>query len=67
VECDGWDVIVGIPDGEVIKIEKRGTKKETYNYIARNIKAWLQQPCSAMPQITNVESAMLAWQQNNEE
>lgn len=60
---DGWNVSFKIEDGSVLQIEGQGKKKDIYNYMVANTADWLNQPCAALPKISNKENAILQWEQ----
>ena len=63
VESDEWNVSLLIESGEVLEIKNEGKNKQILNYIVKNAKDWLKQPCAILPTITNQENAMLQWEQ----
>ena len=60
---DGWNVSFKIEDGSVLQIEGEGKNKDIYNYMVANTADWLNQPCAALPKISNKENAILQWEQ----
>lgn len=65
VFSDGWDIIVGIEDGEILRVNAQGKSSKIYKYIEDNIKDWLDSECIVTPKLTNRENAMSVWEQIN--
>lgn len=63
VESDGWNVSILIENGEMLDVKTEGKNRQIFNYIIKNSKDWLSQPCAILPSITNQENAMLQWEQ----
>ena len=60
---EGWDVSFLIETGEELNINDKGDKPQTYRYMCKNVKKWLQSPCVILPKLTNQENAAMQWAQ----
>lgn len=66
VFADGWDIVVGIEDGEIIKVKKNGNSSKIYSFVEKHIKEWLDSKCVLDKNRTNRENAWLTWKQEND-
>lgn len=62
VESNGWDLSFLIESGDFYKLNSSGNDKQTYNYIIKNVKKWLNMTCAVQPKLTNKENAELQWE-----
>lgn len=60
---DGWNISFLVENGELDKVESRGSNLQVYNYICANVKKWLSSKCAILPNITNQENALAVWAQ----
>lgn len=65
VICDGWDIVVGIEDGSILRVKTVGKSSQVYSYVEKNINGWLDSKSSMMKTSTNREFAMATWEANN--
>ncbi len=65
VMCDGWDIVVGIEDGSILRVKTVGKSSQVYSYVEKNINGWLDSKSSMMKTSTNREFAMATWEANN--
>ena len=56
-----WDVEFYIANGELYKIKKEGKDKKVLRYMREKAPEWLNNPCAALPTITNQQNANLQW------
>lgn len=63
VISDGWNISFLVEDGELYKVESRGSNVQVYNYICANVKEWLSSKCAIIPDITNQKNALAVWAQ----
>lgn len=62
---NGWDIIIDIETGNIIKIKKTGKSSKFYSYVKDVVKDWLNDKCVSIPKLTNRENALNSWIQNN--
>lgn len=62
---DGWDIVVSIDSGDIIKTKKQGKNSKFYTYVRNFVKCWMEEPCAIKKQLTNRENAEMQWMQNN--
>lgn len=63
---NGWDIVVDIKSGDIIKTKKIGKDSKFYSYVKDVVKDWLNDKCAVIPKLTNKENAMNTWIQNND-
>lgn len=61
VIIDGWDLVVGIKDGKILKVKHEGKSSKYYSYVEKFTGEWLDSPSSAEEGLTNREVAMRLW------
>ena len=62
---DGWDIVVDIETGTILKTKRDGKSSKFYKYVEDYIEEWLESPSAVNKKQTNRETAMLAWEMNN--
>lgn len=62
---EGWDIVVEIETGDIIKTKKIGKNSKFYSYVKDVVKDWLKSKCAVSPKLTNKENALSIWVQNN--
>lgn len=62
---DGWDIVVDIETGTILKTKREGKSSKFYKYVEDYIEEWLESPSAINKKQTNRETAMLAWEMNN--
>ena len=62
---DGWDIVIDIETGNIIKTKKIGKNSKFYTYVNNVVKNWLNDKCAVTPKLTNRENALSVWNQNN--
>ena len=65
VISEGWDIVVSIKTGDILRVKTQGKSSKTYKYVEDSVKDWLNKPCEVTPKITNRENAMSIWMQIN--
>lgn len=66
VISNGWNIVVDIITGDIIKIEQDNKKdSQTYSYVEKYIKEWLDMPCAKNKLISNRENAIDIWEENH--
>ena len=63
VICEAWNISYKVEDGSLLNIVKKGKDNSIFDYINSNVKDWLSSKCFAQPKLTNMENAILQWQQ----
>lgn len=58
---DGWDIIIDIKTGSIIKTKHTGTDSKLYKYIQKYINIWLDEKSILYNNITNRENAINIW------
>lgn len=66
VICEGWDVGIIIENGDLYRINKRGTRDTVYNYIVKNIKEWLESKNMSNKNTTNQDNIVSLWESFHE-
>lgn len=67
IKADGWEVIVSIETGDILKTISYNEKSTTIlTYIQDNINKWLDTPNIKNNNISNREYAMMIWEINHE-
>lgn len=64
---DGWDIVIDIKTGDIIKTKRIGKNSKFYTYVKNVVKDWLDEKCSISSKLTNRENALICWIQNNPE
>lgn len=59
--ADGWNILVGIEDGQIIKTENIGKDSKFYKYIEDFANAWLDDKNAVFKNKTNRQVAMEMW------
>ena len=67
VMCDGWDIVVSIENGEILRVKTIGKDSKVYSYVEKNIIKWLKEEYKGRSntQMTNQDMAFEVWEQNN--
>ena len=65
VLSDGWDIVVEINTGNILKTKVIGKDSKVYSYVEKNIKNWLDDKSAINKKLTNKESAQFLWDSNN--
>lgn len=65
VIADGWDIVVEIETGEILKIKTVGKSSKIYTYIKSVVKDWLKEKSAYNKKLTNKEAAQMYWDGNN--
>lgn len=63
VESEGWNIAFTIDDGKFLALKGQGKDMKVYNYIVKNVRNWLLQPCAIASKYTNQENALIIWEQ----
>lgn len=61
--ADDWDISFSINSGEIHKVNRIGNDKQTYSYIVKNVKRWLDTESAIAKPLTNKQNALIAWEQ----
>lgn len=65
VIADGWDIVINIKSGEILRVKQPGKNSKVYTYVKNNIQEWLNSECVVNSKLTNRENAQLIWLQIN--
>lgn len=58
----GWNIVVEIETGNILKTKSVGTDSKIYKYVEDHIKDWLSQKSRMQKKLTNKEVAQQAWE-----
>lgn len=67
VLAGGWNIIVNIENGKIIKTKSIGKDSKIYSYVEKYINDWLDSKSVVNKNKTNRETARMIWQMNNNE
>ena len=59
---DGWNIVVSIEDGSILKVENFGKDSTFYKLVEDYFEDWLDMPNGANPKRTNREIAYEEWE-----
>ena len=61
ITADGWDIVIEIETGNIIKTKHTGKDSKIFKYIQKNINNWLDDKSVLYNKITNRENAINIW------
>lgn len=61
VTSNGWDIAFYYESGDLCGVVSSGTDVNTFNYIVKSMKIWLEQPSKIFRNGKNINAIRIAW------